>query len=236
MLMHHLEREYSMELLLSYIELDQFQKYVVQIADDYLKTHLCGPGALAPNRSTLTAGTPSAPKLESIPEGVSDQMTVVVTPATPALCGEIKNPYAQYPVMRHSDLQHIPDLSLDIMQSMPNVPTSEILEKMCSLSTSRITVDQKTLRDVKKKAHLLYNKYIKCGSPFEVNVDYATRTALRNKLDDRETLLRDETLRLTDLIQMFDAVKMTMKRLLSSSFGRMKTSLEWSTIMAVLKE
>merc|ERR1719300_1154244 len=31
-LMMHLSKEYSMELLLSYIEIDQFQKYVLQIA------------------------------------------------------------------------------------------------------------------------------------------------------------------------------------------------------------
>merc|ERR1719334_183685 len=67
------------------------------------------------------------------------------------------------PGMRYSDLQCIANLDLNVMRTMTGIPASQILSQMCSISTSRgITPDQKTMHDIKNKAHLLYNKYVKC--------------------------------------------------------------------------
>merc|ERR1719361_2653264 len=58
--MLHLQKEYSMELLLSYIEIDQFQKHVNKTATDILRTFACGDDDLAdlPDGSSPTPTGP----------------------------------------------------------------------------------------------------------------------------------------------------------------------------------
>ena len=264
LLMRHLEREYSMEVLLSYIELDQFQKYVMEIADEFLKTHLLGPqrtlSAATPSPGTPSQTLPGLPglppiprltlKLGVIPETTADGMHMSpmrtdTMPLTPPTFSDIftkstKTPHKEgtqqtEPGMRYSDLQCIANLDLNVMRTMTGIPASQILSQMCSISTSRgITPDQKTMHDIKNKAHLLYNKYVKCGgSPFEVNISCDMRSMLRDKLEDKDKLMKDETIRLAELIQMFDGVKLTMKQLLRSPFGRMKFGPEKDKLMAI---
>ena len=252
LLMRHLEREYSMELLLSYIELDQFQKYVLRIADKFLRDNLLGisgstgslrslgdaqslPPATRSISSALPGGGSMTPKLEAIPESIPESFP---EPRTPPMFVEFipdqkeMEMKEQEPGLRQSDLQRIPNLQIDVMNTIEAVPVSEILLKMSSISTDRdISVDQKTMHDIKKKAHLLYNKYIKVGSQFEVNVGYGIRRELMNKLEDKDKLMKDEDLRLADLIQIFDEVKQTMKRLLQPSFGRMKSGPDCAILM-----
>ena len=225
LLMRHLEREYSMEVLLSYIELDQFQKYVTNTADEFLKNNLVEP-TRSFSMSTTTA---------TVDDGLRVQSERAASP--PKL--DQKEPRVRArsePGMRYSDLRNIGDLgSLNVMRTLSGVPTSEILLAMSSISTSRgISLDQRTMHDIKKKAHLLYNKYIKCGSPFEVNVSCYTRSVLRNVLDDKDKLMKDEDVGLVDLVQMFDEVKRDMKQLLSGPFARMKTGTDWAKLTALL--
>ena len=257
LLMHHLEKEYSMEVLLSYIELDQFQKYVLKIADEFLRDNLLataqsfsplctpgtppglllGPGTTGTTGPTTPLGTPPedpvghSNSLQPIPEKLAKTQTSPVFPEFEPT--ETRRRHSD-PRMRYSDLQNIPDLGITVMNTVSGVPKSEILMRMCSISSSRgISLDRRTLHDIKMKAHLLYNKYVKCGSPFEVNVSYEIRSGLQRKLDDKEMLMKDENVRLADLIQIFDEVKQAMRHLLRPPFRRMKLGPDLSTLKAL---
>ena len=46
LLMQHLASEYSLELLLSYIEFDQFQKYTIRQLNQFLQMHVFGTGSV----------------------------------------------------------------------------------------------------------------------------------------------------------------------------------------------
>jgi len=226
LLMHHLEREYCMELLLSYIELDQFQKYVSKTADEFLLKNMVEPPV-----PVLAVHVSPLQRLARTPEKVAATARTETIPETQTAGYDeeqkgTKRGHAE-PGLRMSDLQSIANLDMNFIETMPNIPRSQIITEMCSTDHNLprahmlMTIDQTTMHEIKKKAHLLYNKYVKCGSPFEVNVSYGIRTALQNKLDDKEKLMMDETVRLADLIQVFDEVKWTMKKLLRSPFRRM---------------
>merc|ERR1712217_315865 len=109
--------------------------------------------------------------------------------------------------------------------------------QMFSVTTSRgISPAQKTLLDIKKKAHALYNKYIKTGSPFEVNIGYAMRLSLREKLEDKKKLEEDATLGLAQLIELFDGVKRDMRRYMVHSFVRLKSGADSEKLMVILEK
>merc|ERR1719242_1185091 len=91
-----------------------------------------------------------------------------------------------------------------------------------------------SFKEIKSKAHLLYNKYLKRGSPFEVNIAYGMRGHLQNKLDDKELLMEDDDLRLTELVEMFDDVKKEMMRLMVQPFSRLKSGPDFETLQALL--
>ena len=80
------------------------------------------------------------------------------------------------------------DPELNQMIRLPsNIPLSAILEYKspgaCSNSLESPNKQQKKL-ELKIKAHYLYNKYIKVGSEFEINISGMQRDLIANMLDN----------------------------------------------------
>merc|ERR1712083_530394 len=170
-------KEYSLELLLSYIEMDQFQKHTLRTIDAMLKS-----------------GT-----------GQSD----------------------------NTDPDMVPDIT--VMNTMRNVPKSRILTMVdASQSDHELSVDEKTMRKVKRMAHLLHNKYIKEGSEFEINICWSSRSKLMGKLGNLDELLSDNQVRLSHLVNLYQEPKEEMKQLLNFSLSRLKHSPEADALYAMI--
>ena len=74
----------------------------------------------------------------------------------------------------------------------------------------------------KNMAHGLYNKYIKEGGEFEINISYHTRNELEELLDDKEKLSLNKELKAVDVMRLFDVAMVEMIKLLSHSKYRFK--------------
>merc|ERR1712173_43120 len=124
--------------------------------------------------------------------------------------------------IRLSDLNHMPDIQY--MDTMRNVPKSQILQETATTRTDHMNDEEheKTIRDVKKRAYLLYNKYIREGAEFEINIAYQTRHKMTMQLGDKQKLLDDKEMRLSHLVDMYQQPKMDMKQLLQYSLTRLR--------------
>eukprot|EP01084_Bolivina_argentea_P165958 288236_1 len=168
--MHHLSREYSMENLLAYIEICQFQKWVIkQINDNHINDD------------------------------------------------SIKN--------------------IKTMNTLKNIPNSEIIEEKTSLINVNINIDSRKaqLDDVKLKAHKLFYKYIKTGVEFEINISYPMRQRLADVLDDGN-MLKEKCLTLSELALLFEECKNEIKLLLTISYERFRYTDSYQQMIEMVKK
>ena len=166
--MIHLSKEYSMELLLSYIEMTQFQKYIL----DYIKEN----------------GANTDKDMETEP-------------------------------------------NIELVNFPANIPLSEIIEGKEEIiiefeSDTDINDDGGFIDNAKIKAHKLYNKYVKIGSEFEINISSAERHKLSNLLDKLDVLM-SYNMNLRDLLLLFQDCKSEMKLLQTFSLTRFKNDTEF---------
>jgi len=185
--MIHLSKEYSTELLLSYIEMDQFQKHVLRTVDAFTEMHV-----------------------------------------------------------DLSDADNIPDIT--VMDTIRNVPKSKILQEFGDLSDLRsigsdqrsqqsddeLPIDEKTMRQIKKMAHLLHNKYIREGAEFEINICWQSRNKMMKQLGDKDQLLANDAVKLSHLINLYQQPKEEMRQLLLYSLNRMKVAPEGAVLFALV--
>ena len=85
------------------------------------------------------------------------------------------------------------------------------------------------LYNAKIKAHKLFNKYVKCGSEYEINIQYEQRNELQTVLSDLDGLLK-LNMSLKDLYSLFDDCKNEMVTLLTFSLTRFKETKEFEEI------
>ena len=85
---------------------------------------------------------------------------------------------------------------------------------------------------MKSKAHKLYNKYIKIGSDYEINISSSMRKKFKNILDDKNKLMQsNENTKLSDLLLLFEDAKKEMRMLLSYSHSRWKSSNQYAIMI-----
>ena len=108
-----------------------------------------------------------------------------------------------------------------------SVPSSEIINTHTTESDVSIGNDKDcVLRDAKIKAHKIFNKYIKCGCQYEINIEYKQRQKLTVLLGDLDALMV-YNVNLLDLKSLFAECKNEMFTLLTWSLGRFKTKKEY---------
>ena len=83
------------------------------------------------------------------------------------------------------------------------------------------------------KAFKIYQKYIKIGSEFELNLHYAQRHHLMELMDDYQSwLARDVTN--NELLLLFEDIKQELIKLLRFSWSRLKTTKQIQLIQEEL--
>jgi len=251
-LMMHLSKEYSMELLLSYIEIDQFQKYVLQIADDNLNSLIVQSSSLTNTCSAVESICDLRDSTNSNVMKVNQTLNIgrnltgaeqdfFLQSLFTCLTTKDNGPGINQRVGLN-DMERCVQISLNIMPSMHNVPISRILRDNCLKkhpATSTTTgspggihsVNENTMIGIKTKAHLLYIKYVKAGCQFEINIPHLMRDRMQKQFGDLEALLQNESLQLYDFIVKFDRPKQEMWQLLNFSFIRMQNTDAFRKLM-----
>ena len=104
---------------------------------------------------------------------------------------------------------------------LPNtIPMSMIVESAEIIPNE--SVDDVFLYQSKIKAHKLYNKYIKIGCEFELNIEASQRRELQTALEDLQILLASD-MTLKDLYILFEDAKQEMNVLLTFSLNRFRS-------------
>ena len=89
------------------------------------------------------------------------------------------------------------NIEYKLLEFPSNVPQSLIVHKQWALSIGD------HLQNPKVKAYKLYNKYVKTGAEFEINVSYSTRKRCQSMLENFSDLLEDESIQIEDLFKIF---------------------------------
>merc|ERR1712176_1006188 len=99
---------------------------------------------------------------------------------------------------------------VQIVELAPNVPQSEIVYRE----------DEPDLACFKEISFELYEKYVKTGSPLEINISSKMRRELKNKMGDKESWIKLE-MSTEDLCAVFDAAMRENIKLLQQSKKRL---------------
>jgi len=105
---------------------------------------------------------------------------------------------------------------INLIQFPENVPMSSIVGNQWVLS-----INDKLDND-KVRAHKIYDKYIKTGSEFEINVPWDVRKKCALKMDDLRTMTDNHTIRADDLFVVFNPCRDEVTKLLNNSLVRFK--------------
>ena len=135
------------------------------------------------------------------------------------------------------DKDEIDELDQDLTELHPNIPLSEIIEKKeiniralkIANNASSDNIDEKFLYDAKIKAYNLYNKYVRVGSEYEINVAAKLRMKLINIYDNFDNLM-NLNISLKDIFLSFEGSKKEMFVLLRFSLTRWKKEASFNKI------
>eukprot|EP01084_Bolivina_argentea_P306071 528814_1 len=117
------------------------------------------------------------------------------------------------------------------VQFPSNIPVSSIVGTTEAVQMS----DEQFVKDVKQKAHKLYNKYMTSSSEFEINIPYQQKLKATEMLEDEKKLVDGTSVTLGGLFAMFEAVNNEMYSLLQYSLDRLKYEPEFDEIIAVFE-
>ena len=79
------------------------------------------------------------------------------------------------------------------------------------------------MSDLKIMAYLLYEKYVKVGSEFEINISSVDRNKMIAVFHDLDVCLNEESVTICDILMLFNKGRREMKKLLLSSLWRFKS-------------
>jgi len=117
---------------------------------------------------------------------------------------------------------------LELTQFPSNVPVSEIIEQ-------KQNENDEFLLGAKLKARELFNKYIKIGSKFEINISSYNREALYHILENKDNLMTIN-INYADLLLLFEPSKDEMSVLLSYSLTRFRFSADFENVKLLFEQ
>ena len=153
--------------------------------------------------------------------------------------------YSQFRAVLGLDPQTLTDIEC--------MPFQTVLSNEYSLSTTNVASNSRKPMNKEKNddetvlflemVKKLYNKYIKEGSPYEINISYENRHSLAELIDDEiktEMTALPPSLSLSHLhqtvIPILEKILVEIVMLLHQSFGRFKRSDKWVEVVNVLTE
>eukprot|EP01083_Nonionella_stella_P108004 313560_1 len=137
------------------------------------------------------------------------------------------HPHLQHPTQVVSASEDASLTDLDMYIELPDgLPDSKIVfphedEK----STSYSDVDH-VVQQFKHSAYLLYQKYIKEGSMYEINISFYMRNTLISQMDDYNKWMRKNSINANDLMDIFNEAMNEMYYLMKPSYLRFQVDLE----------
>eukprot|EP01083_Nonionella_stella_P162044 531563_1 len=211
----HLQREFSLELILFFIEV--FQLKMLMKAKGY--NSCCRGNIRIEHLSLIRSNTETESKIED-----------------PDMDGAI---FLEFEV---SDQWDDEGYNLDDYEAMFKrviIPKSQIVyqlfeEDKPNLYRTESFIDMLKLLDgmpeqsitddmkVKVVMSLLFIRYIKCGSELEINISASCRQALHGKLGDTKSLIEKPNINVSELYHVFDEALHEICTLLLYSFDRFK--------------
>ena len=131
----------------------------------------------------------------------------------------------------------IPESSI-ILNNKHHSRLDDLLQKTVSykdLGKYEIVLKGKNIKDIiyKKICWELYNKYIKMGSEFEINIDYRTRQSFIENMSNFEKWVTTET-SINEYITLFDDCQKQMIQFLNNTYSRFKNSHKYAFMMQSL--
>ena len=121
----------------------------------------------------------------------------------------------------------VPDKRITLAE---NIPISAIIEQEEVLSDDG--KDDFFVAQAKIKAHRLYNKYVRIGAEFEINISSTERRKIKNILESMDVLL-DANVNINDLYIIFEECRESMIQWLQYSLTRMRYQSDFVQIVAL---
>lgn len=113
-----------------------------------------------------------------------------------------------------------------------NIPLSSIIPQT-EVVKPKGEADGDYMVKYKECALKLFDKYIKTGAQFEINISYVEHERLCGLFDDMNTLL-ELNMNLKDLLLLFEPSKRAMFKLLGFSLTRFKTKDDFKNVQQAL--
>eukprot|EP01084_Bolivina_argentea_P282974 484527_1 len=110
-----------------------------------------------------------------------------------------------------------------------NIPISGIIE------SNSVNKEEIFASDLRIMAHLIYEKYVRVGAEFEININSDDRKKLREALGDLEICLSENSVTITEIVMLFEKARMEMYRFLLFSFRRFKQDNDWEAVELSLR-
>merc|ERR1712228_190425 len=137
-----------------------------------------------------------------------------------------------------NDFRHYVQESIDKMELIDfpsNVPISEIIEQKEEMKEdANESDDDGFMVGAKLKARKLFEKYIKIGSKFEINISSHNRGALYHVLDNEDGLM-SLNMNCSDLLLLLEPSKNEMSALLGYSLTRFRFSDEFESVKVLFE-
>ena len=124
-----------------------------------------------------------------------------------------------------------------IWQFPKNIPLSSIIPQTKHKKTNKneAETEEDIVSIYKECALKLFNKYIKTGAQFEINISFVDRERLYNLLNDLNRL-KELNMNTRDLLLLFEPSKRTMQKLLGFSLTRFKKKKEFHNVEQALTQ
>ena len=113
-------------------------------------------------------------------------------------------------------------------QFASNVPLSRIIEEQETIPEGY--VDDEFMYFIKIKAYKIYNKYVKVGCEYEINISGTERTRIGNMLQNLDKLVAF-TVTFKEMYEIFEVAKREMMILLEYSLCRLKSESGYATLV-----
>lgn len=232
----HLAHEYCMEGLLSIIEFTQYRDYILASSSDIVRQIYNNPINHKQGVSSSESMITSQHTL-SVSAGISMPTPTASTNLTETFSSsstvfEVGNRITKYY-----------DLPKDIVKSEIVYPgyykdpcphlSSLSVEKY--LKKNKIEDDKERMKRYKEIAYAIFDKYIRSGSEYEINVSYQVRMKYMHLMSNKSDWINKmDDMDENELCRLFEDCYDEMIRLMSQSYSRFKLTEQFEKVRAVL--
>lgn len=234
----HLAHEYCMEGLLSIIEITQYRDYML-LCEPLLKQQYNNPAnhkaALSDSITSSNSLTPSSAMVSS-----PSSSTITTIPSMTSTGSETNSLY-------NDGITKYYDLPNDIVKSdivYPGFYKALTIKAKCIkkdtiqdyIKENMINDKEERKKRYKEMAFEIFDKYIRTGSEYEINVSYTVRMKYMSLMGSNDIWMNgmkdfDES----ELFRLFEDCYDEMLRLMSQSFTRFKRTDKFDKVREVLR-